>query len=407
MKANRYWTVSVMVVVIALIMLFNAMIIPPATGQTMAEVEGYSFSDIAPYETIWAVEVKGDFAYLGVERRLVIVDVSHPLSPVKLGETENLVESPGIVRDVAVSGNHAYVAAGSAGIQIVDVSDPLHPQVVDAYVAANSAGIQRVDVSDPLHPQVAGDYLYGLCALGVTVEGAILVGAWNDCGDEHVGSVGIYDITDPIHPLKIGSAFNASFATPYKNVVTIAGDYVYAAIANGGVLDIIPIVDPSAHIVFYDWPDGIYLTPISVVAFDHYLYVAGIVRLDASGSVAYASDNLVAIFDISDPVKPVWVNSFGDLRMSMVIDNEKLYLGSGIIDVYDLADPADPSFMSRYIPGQFIHDIDVQDNCLYTGAYLSSFYVLCTSEPIVTPTPSPTASVGEKLYLPLIQKTAS
>lgn len=72
-----------------------------------------------------------------------------------------------VVKDVAVSGTHAYLA-GAMGFAVVDVSDPSQPQLRGAlaepasglgvfvapegdlaYLAAGSAGLRVIDVSDP------------------------------------------------------------------------------------------------------------------------------------------------------------------------------------------------------------------------------------------------------------------
>ncbi|MBE7499470.1 MAG: hypothetical protein HS113_04015 [Verrucomicrobiales bacterium] len=71
---------------------------------------------------------------------------------------------------VAVSGHHAYVAAGEAGLQVIDLSNPAGPQQVGGYdtsgyargvvvsghyahVADGDAGLQVIDVSNPANPQ--------------------------------------------------------------------------------------------------------------------------------------------------------------------------------------------------------------------------------------------------------------
>src|SRR5205085_4540257 len=42
----------------------------------------------------------------------------------------SFVDIPGFANNVDVSGNYAYVAAGSSGLQVVDVSNRLSPHVV-------------------------------------------------------------------------------------------------------------------------------------------------------------------------------------------------------------------------------------------------------------------------------------
>src|SRR2546426_5815546 len=80
---------------------------------------------------------------------------------------------PGIPRGdalaVAVSGAHAYVAAGDGGLLVIDLTNPTAPVQVSsyltsgealavviagnyAYVACGDAGLQVIDVSNPTAP---------------------------------------------------------------------------------------------------------------------------------------------------------------------------------------------------------------------------------------------------------------
>jgi hypothetical protein len=52
--------------------------------------------------------------------------------------------------DVAVAGNHAYVAAADSGLAVIDISDPASPQRVGA---ADTPSIAR-------GVAVAGNYVY-------------------------------------------------------------------------------------------------------------------------------------------------------------------------------------------------------------------------------------------------------
>ena len=77
-----------------------------------------------------AVAVAGNRVYFGVGPRLVVLDTSNPASRSVLGTSPVL---PGVVKAVAVSGSHAYVAAHTAGLQIIDITDPANPLPVGAY----------------------------------------------------------------------------------------------------------------------------------------------------------------------------------------------------------------------------------------------------------------------------------
>src|SRR5439155_5271768 len=93
----------------------------------------------------------------------------------------SFVSIPGFANHVAVRGNVAYVAAGSAGLQIVDVTNRSAPSVVASvplpknasgnsigngnrvkvfgnrlYFAAGSAGLQIFDLTNPISPSLLG-----------------------------------------------------------------------------------------------------------------------------------------------------------------------------------------------------------------------------------------------------------
>ncbi len=108
-----------------------------------------------PWRWPGAVVARGDRVYLAQIRMAVdtlendggmqIVDVSDPSQPVTRGRVEILHDG----RQLALQGDHAYLAAGGAGLLVVDLSDPDQPQasavepppfaVADAVVAEGSA----------------------------------------------------------------------------------------------------------------------------------------------------------------------------------------------------------------------------------------------------------------------------
>jgi hypothetical protein len=80
----------------------------------------------------------------------------------------------GYLRQMAISGNYLYLANGDAGLQVVDIQDVSHMQVVATYPADyvetvevsapyafiydSETGITALDVSDPTHPAFVGAY---------------------------------------------------------------------------------------------------------------------------------------------------------------------------------------------------------------------------------------------------------
>jgi len=80
--------------------------------------------------------VQGDYAYVGVGPRLVILNVANPGDPVVVGQTDFLGSVSSTVCSVAIAGDYAYVGAGSTGLYIIDVTNPANPAVVGFYDTA-------------------------------------------------------------------------------------------------------------------------------------------------------------------------------------------------------------------------------------------------------------------------------
>jgi hypothetical protein len=83
-----------------------------------------------------AVALQGDYAYIGVGPRLVILNVADPAHPTAVGQTGVL---PNVVRGVAVAGSYAYVADGEGGLRVINVADPAHPGEAGFYDTLGSA----------------------------------------------------------------------------------------------------------------------------------------------------------------------------------------------------------------------------------------------------------------------------
>ena len=79
----------------------------------------------------------------------------------------------GTARSVAIYGSHAYVASDGAAPLVVDISNPVEPEITGsvsifgevrsvviygdyAYVAARESGVQVSDVTNPVNAQIAG-----------------------------------------------------------------------------------------------------------------------------------------------------------------------------------------------------------------------------------------------------------
>jgi len=181
----------------------------------------------------WDVAVAGNYAYVADgSSGLQVMDISVPESLAIVGA----VSTPSHAMGVAVAGNYAYVADGSSGLMVIDIAVPESPWIVGvqdtpgnavdvavagnyAYVADRSSGLMVIDISEPESPAIVGTLNTPDLALDVAVAGNYAYVADQESGLQ------VINISVPESPAIVG-ALN----TPgYAKQVAIAGGYVYVA----------------------------------------------------------------------------------------------------------------------------------------------------------------------------------
>lgn len=161
------------------------------------------------------VDVSGNFAYVAAGAAgLQVVNVSNRAAPVLVAS----LDTPGNANDVRVVGNLAYVADGTSGLRIIDITNPLAPVSLGAYdtpgdawdvvvsgnrayVADGSSGLIIIDVSNPQNPQRLGSVDPAGIQKGVDVDAArnLAVVASGTSG------LHVVDISTASNPTVIGS----------------------------------------------------------------------------------------------------------------------------------------------------------------------------------------------------------
>ncbi len=164
----------------------------------------------------------------------------------------------GWTRDVQVRDDFAYIAAGCAGLQIIDITDPTQPTLAgyfddNAYracavsirgeiacVADETGGLFIVDISDSCNPQMLSQYETchwydnsGWC-VGVVASEQYAYLAVNCEG------LRVLDISDPGNPRLV-----STLQTPgIHQHIAKSGNIVYLSALNGG-LTLIDVSDPT------------------------------------------------------------------------------------------------------------------------------------------------------------------
>jgi len=244
------------------------------------------------------VAVQGDYAYVAVGLRLVVLDVSEPITPTEVGSTAPF---PQFVEGVAVSGALAYVADGIAGLRVVNVIDPSNPIEV------------------------------GACDTPGYAEGVAVAGGYAYVADGHYG-LRIVDVSDPTNPAEVAYAYPLNYVFD----VAVVGQYTYLAAAGAGLL-VVDIHDPA--------------DPIEIATYDTPGYAYGV---DVADGVAYVADGWedLRVVNVSDPANPVELASFETPGWAFDVDAEDdtLYVADAFagLQVVDVSDPAHPVRLGAY-----------------------------------------------------------
>lgn len=262
------------------------------------------------------------------------INVSTPATPVESGALTVSAAAPGSAFSTFLDGNKAYVAYGSAGFRILDVSNP--------------ANISELGVFD-----TPGD------ARRVVVKDDVAFVADRDAG------VRVVNVADPASPIEI-----TTFATPRARDIAIFGDYVFVAASDSGIgiIDASDAANPQfvtyakdaygegvaafadvlaattyGTIAFYDIADPANPAFVSQISQS---FGTGVFSIDAD--FAYVSDfdtlRIYSISDLNDVREVGKVFTDGSFDGSAVRDGDYVYVNSEEegVRVYDVTDPANP-----------------------------------------------------------------
>lgn len=261
-----------------------------------------------PMEAIGSVDTPGeaqavavdpgraDYAYVADgSAGIQIVDITDPLAPF----IEGSLPTPGFAYDLAVVGSLVYVADGSGGLRVIDVSVPAAPvevgsagttgDAVDlaiesgyAFVAATDGGLETFDIgTTPTLPVFGGRVADIDAALSVAVVDTLCYVAAQGQG------LVVCSVSDPDNPWIIDGVKRLALGSPVS--VDAVGHFVYLADESGSNMHIIDTIDPYSPIV---------RSSISTPGTPRDAVAAGIMTFLASGN----GMNLVDIQDVDQPL---------------------------------------------------------------------------------------------------------
>lgn len=270
------------------------------------------------------VDVVGNYAYLAAgSSGLKIIDISNPAAPSVVGSL-----AMGGIQDVKVVGNYAYIAdhygAGGGGLKIVDISNPSSPVLVGtegtcinafgvdvvgnyAYVA-DFSNLRIVDITNPASPVLVSSF-------GTSCLGSIkVVGNYAYLGDGN-GGFKIVNISNLASPVLAGS-----LSMSYACGLSVVGNYAYVANLNAGLLDVINISNPASPVL----SGSISMSNcVAVKVVGNYAYVLNV-----------GSPGVIAAVDITNPAAPALAGSVNSgtgisaNRLGLSVVGNHIYAGN-------------------------------------------------------------------------------
>ena len=283
-----------------------------------------SFVDIPGFAK--NVDVSGDYAYVAAgSSGLQVVDVSDRNNP---NVVASIVDPLTNANDVKILGNAAFVADGSSGLQIIDITSPLAPSFLGAvntpgdaqdvvvagnlaYVADGSKGLQVIDISILTSPNIIGTVDTSGIAYGVDVDLLRSLAVVADRGH----GIKVIDITFPENP-----SIEGSVDTGDALDVVLRNNFAFVADYSSSFTSV-DISNPANPLVNNSTPRA----------------TGGLLNdVVLSGQFAFGSDiffvNGVPIIDISAPGTPIPQNilNFGGIRddngTGIAVDSNYVYL---------------------------------------------------------------------------------
>jgi len=346
-----------------------------------------------------AVFVIGGFTYIGVGFRFTILNTFDPGNPQLLGE----YRFDDTVRDIFISGSLAFVATGSTGTYILDISDPLNIIEINhfetegfsnevivegryAFIAETRDGLKIIDIANPYQPQ----------QVGVVQSAAVRVcvidnHAYISASD----TLRVINVENPTMPEQLGTYFTGSASI---TALDVSGDFAYI-----GVKDTIKILNLSdlnnmSEAGFYHLEQG-YPYDIEIVGTTaHYVNYQGFGILDISNpsnptQIGYINliemtvkcyikdnyayivgyENNLNIVNISNPqtLQRVggWIGAVPTVEDMVVVGNN-VFIAGGLagLRIVNVQIPEQPVLLGNFnYSGMSAYSVDVVGNYAYVG----------------------------------------
>jgi hypothetical protein len=287
-----------------------------------------------------SVAMQNGRAYVGRGPRLEIYNIANPAAPVLLGRSQVL---PGVVEELAVAGDYAYLAARQGGLRVFDISDPAAPVEVAALTIQTAEEVNDIEI--------AGGRLY--------------VSSFNWISIPSHGALTIYSLANPAAPQFLGTHQQID-AEAYG--VAVAGDIAYLSLGWLGVR-VLSVANPAqpVELTTVDTP----VNARDVALLGNYAYVAD-------------QDRGLLVLDVSVPANASEVGSAAISTHPQdvaVLDGYAYVATDGGARAYDLSNPIAPTHVGSIFTAAPVRDVDAVGDWLFLAAAEGGMYVASLNNP--------------------------
>ncbi len=315
-----------------------------------------------------------NYLFINIGPKIVILNVSDPLTPIEIGSTEPLPVYE--INDIVVEGNFAYIGTYN-GIFVIDVTDYTEPKLIQniipeshlfdieisgtkAYAAANYDGLLIFDITNPSSISLISSVDTNQ-AYDVAVRGDYAYIADTGSG------LRIIDISDPFFPILVGGISEGFGSSIWAIDVTENHAFV---IAQPGIYSI-DISTPTSPLIISSYVPG---------------GIGGTSDIRIIDSLAFVANQGLSIIDISNPES---MNRIGYLdtpgyAINLSKVESTIYLGSGHagVEIVDTSTITNPFLVSSYLSVGSLNDVDTEGDLVYTiESSLNTMRILDISNP--------------------------
>lgn len=269
----------------------------------------------------------------------------------------------GYVREILIENNIAYLADDFGGVVIVDITNPQSPIKLGEFneggrtyglcysdnllfVANYELGLQILDVNDPTQPTKLGTFYDGGNARSVTVRGDRAYLADSDDGFE------IIDISNPEVPTEIAHGEDIPFFGYYSKI-QIRDDKAYLSSENG--LAIYSISEDTGDTLGEAL--GIYYggNPIDVIV---------------KNDIAYLAGGRIDVVDVSNPENTLLISYYLGSFINLFLEGDVLFASEDMeIHLFNITNPNQLNEIGDFALNDSITDLFYNKGVLYLSYY--------------------------------------